>query len=155
MIRRIMMALALAAALGAASDLGAQAADTTKKPGGVNKVARDVSKTMKKAGRDTKAEVKRTSSRAHHELTDAGNDTKRELKRVTGASSKPKGPNHKPGGVNKVARKVSAEGKKLGAKAKHGVKENAGDAHRELTRAGKQAKSTVKDSTKPNPPESR
>src|SRR4051812_9651357 len=81
-----------------------------KKPGGLNKVAHDVSKTMKKAGRDTKAEVKRDASRTHSALTDAGNKTKEVAGDATGI--------HKVGGdVGKAARSVSSKSKKTGAKA--------------------------------------
>jgi hypothetical protein len=141
---RTMMAMAL---LAGALSAPAMAQDTThheQKPGGLNKVARDVSKTMKKAGRDTKAETKRTSGRVHRELTAAGHDTKAELKRATNTPDKPKDPNHKPGGLNKVARDVSHESKKVGAKAKHDVKDAKSDAHRELSKSGKDAKTEAK-----------
>src|SRR6185503_18761346 len=69
---RIGMVLATAIALGAmAAPLKAQDT-TTKKPGGLNKVAHNVSKTMKKAGRDVKAEVHRDASKTHQTLTKAG-----------------------------------------------------------------------------------
>jgi hypothetical protein len=115
-----------------------------KKPGGLNKVAKNISKTMKKAGRDTKAEVHRDASRTHQVLTKAGNDTKAELKRTTGVTSKTPDAEHKPGGVNKLARDVSHAGKKLGAKTKHGVKKVGSEAHGELTKAGKDTKAAVK-----------
>ena len=60
---KIRMLLATAVVLGA---IGAplRAQDTAgTKPGGLNKVAHNVSKTMKKAGRDTKAEVHRDASK--------------------------------------------------------------------------------------------
>lgn len=75
-------ALAAALSLYGAATAGAQA--DTNKPGGLNKVAHDISKTSKKAGRDTKAEVKRAGSKAHNALTDAGNETKTVLKKTTG-----------------------------------------------------------------------
>src|SRR4026209_2004259 len=59
-------ALAAALSLYGAASAGAQAQADTNKPGGLNKVAHDVSKTAKKAGRDTKAEVKRAGSKAHN-----------------------------------------------------------------------------------------
>lgn len=147
-IRTILASLAL---VGAASTIaGAQAQpDTGKKPGGLNKVAHDVSKTFKKAGRDTKAEVKRTSSRSHQALTKAGNDTKAELKRTTGVTSKSPDSTHKPGGLNKLARDVSHAGKKTGAHVKHATKKEAAHAHHALTATGKGAKEVVKDSIKP------
>ena len=106
--------------------------------------ASNVSKTIKKAGRDTKAEVHRDASKTHQALTKAGNDTKGELKRTTGVTSQTPDAEHKPGGVNKLARDVSHAGKKLGAKAKHGVKKTSSEAHGELTKAGKDAKEAVK-----------
>src|SRR4026209_2530668 len=89
------------------------------KPGGLNKIARNVSKTVKKAGRDTKAEVHRDASKTHQVLTKAGNDTKAELKRTTGTTSKSPDADHKPGGLNKLARDVSHTSKKPGGHAKH------------------------------------
>jgi ribosomal protein S30 len=115
-----------------------------KKPGGLNKVAHDISKTTKKAGQDTKAEVRRDAGKAHGVLTKAGNDTKAELKRTTGVTSKSPSAEHKPGGVNKMARDVSHTSKELGAKAKHGVKKIGSEAHGELTKAGKDTKEAVK-----------
>src|SRR5690242_21764917 len=104
---RIRMLLATAAVLGAIA-VPLRAQDTVaKKPGGLNKVAHNVSKTMKKAGRDTKAELHRDASRTHQALTKAGNDTKAELKRATGVTSTTPDAEHKPGGVNKLARDVS------------------------------------------------
>src|SRR5829696_6657231 len=68
-------ALATALSLYGAATVGAQQAEE-KKPGGLNKVARDISKTSKKAGRDTKAEVKRVKSKAHGAATEAGKSVK-------------------------------------------------------------------------------
>ena len=134
--------------LGAALALSALAAplraQEDKKPGGLNKIARDVSKTVKKAGRDTKAEVHRDASKTHNVLTKAGNDTKAELKRTTGVTSKSPDAEHKPGGLNKLARDVSHESKKVGSKAKHGVKKAGSETHNELTKAGKDTKTAVK-----------
>lgn len=134
---RIRTMWAAALVLGAAvAPLKAQ--DTTeKKPGGLNKVAHNVSKTLKKAGRDTKAEVKRDASKAHGALTDAGNATKTAAGNATGI--------HKVGGdVGKVARKVSHGSKKAGASAKHAVKDAKADAHAKLTKTGKDAKEQAK-----------
>lgn len=79
---RYMCAAVLAAAAFAAP-LHAQ--DTTaKKPGGINKVAHDVSSTAKKAGRDAKAEVHRDASKTHDALTTAGNETKTAAGNATG-----------------------------------------------------------------------
>jgi hypothetical protein len=144
---RFGIVLATAVALGAvAAPLKAQ--DTTSKPGGVNKVAHDVSKTMKKAGRDTKAEVHRDASKTHQALKKAGNDTKATLKQTTGVTTQSPDADHKPGGLNKVARDVSHTSKTVGAKAKHTVKSSAGEVHQDLTKAGKQTKEVVKDSVK-------
>ena len=108
-----------------------------KKPGGLNKVAHDVSKTVKKAGRDTKAEVKRDASKAHATLTDAGNDTKTAAGNATGI--------HKVGGdVGKAAQAVSSTSKKTGRKAKHSLKKASSAAHNDLTKAGKDAKAEAK-----------
>ena len=114
------------------------AQDTTgQKPGGLNKVAHDVSSTVKKAGRDTKAEVHRDASKAHEALKDAGNQTKTEAGDVTGI--------HTVGGdVGKAAKAVSSTSKKAGAKAKHSVKQAASATHDSLTKAGDSAKAQVK-----------
>ena len=93
-------ALTAALSLYGAASAGAQQADTAK-PGGLNKVAHDISKTSKKAGRDTKAEMKRAGSKEHNTLTDAGNETKTVVKKTTrikGSQS------HQPGGLNTVGR---------------------------------------------------
>src|SRR5689334_8899858 len=60
-------ALAAALSLCGAVSVRAQSADDHK-PGGLNKVAHDISNTSKKAGRDTKAEIKRDASKAHGAL---------------------------------------------------------------------------------------
>jgi len=133
-------------ALGAAITTAAGAQDTTHKPGGLNKVAHDVSKTAKKAGRDTKAEAKRDASKSHHALKTAGNDTKSALKTATG-DTMPKDPNHKPGGLNKAARDVSHASKETGAHVKHGVKHTASSAHKSLKKSGRDVKEAVKDTT--------
>src|SRR3954471_24118305 len=78
---------------------------------GLKKVAHDVSSTVKKAGRDTKAEVHRDASKTHDALTDAGNGTKKAAGDATGI--------HKVGGdVGKAARKVSHASKKTGRSAR-------------------------------------
>jgi gas vesicle protein len=118
------------------------------KPGGLNKVAHDVSKTAKKAGKDTKAEVHRDASKTHRTLKKAGNDTKAELKHTTGVTTPAPDADHKPGGLNKAARDVSHASKKAGAKAKHSVKRTAAEAHGELSKSGKDAKQAIKDSIK-------
>ena len=133
---------ALAAALslyGAATAATAGAQDANK-PGGLNKVAHDISKTSKKAGRDIKAETKRAGSKTHNALTDAGNDTKAELKRATGIKAPQ---SHQPGGLNKVARDISKTSKKAGSDTKAEVKRVKGKAHGTSTEAGKSLKDTV------------
>jgi hypothetical protein len=114
------------------------AQDTTaKKPGGVNKVAHDASKTVKKAGQDTKAEVHRDASTAHQDLTTAGNKTKEVAGNATGI--------HKIGGsVGAAAESVSHASKEAGAKAKHAIKKTGSDAHDDLSKVGKDAKKDVK-----------
>lgn len=124
----------------------AQAQDSTHKPGGLNKVAHDVSNTVKKAGRDTKAEVHRDASKTHNTLKDAGNDTKTVLKRTTGIHGSH---NKHPGGLNKVAHDISNASKKAGSDAKGGVREAKSDAHGALTEKGKSIKDTTLRNAKP------
>jgi hypothetical protein len=139
-IQRVIATLGMLTAFAAV----AHAQDTLqpKKPGGLNKVAHDVSKTSKKAGRDVKETAKSTSSSTHKVLKKAGNTTKDEAKKATGYVPPDSG--HKPGGVNKVARDVSKAGKTTGAQAKHVVKSGATETHEALTSAGKAAKDTLK-----------
>jgi hypothetical protein len=127
-------ALAAALSLYGATTVSAQQAEE-KKPGGLNKVARDISKTSKKAGRDTKAEVKRAGSKAHNELTDAGN-----AKKATGIKAPQ---SHQPGGLNKVARDISKTSKKAGSDIKAEKNRVKSKAHGEATEAGKSLKDTV------------
>ena len=136
-LRCAMLAAGLSLALGATAS--AQATEEHK-PGGLNKIARDVSKTAKKAGRDTKAELKRGSSKTHNALTDAGNDTKAELKRATGVKAPQ---SHEPGGLNKVARDISKSSKKAGSDAKAEKNRVKSHVHGELTEAGKSVKDTT------------
>lgn len=137
---------AVAAALTLFAAGSARAQDTTHKPGGLNKVAHDVSSTVKKAGRDTKAEVHRDASKAHNTLTDAGKGTKEAIKKTTGI----KGPqSHQPGGLNKVARDISKTSKKAGSDAKGAVNDAKSDAHGALTETGKSVKDTTLKNAKP------
>ena len=138
MKRHIILVTALLAALAASSSA------QEKKPGGLNKVARDISKTSKEAGREAKSDVKKTSSAAHQGLTKAGNNTKAELKRTTGLTTPAPSPQHKPGGLNKMARDVSHQSKKTGAHLKGQTKKESSKAHGELTKSGKQAKEAAK-----------
>jgi Skp family chaperone for outer membrane proteins len=131
--------LAAGLSLFAGSAAGAQAAEEHK-PGGLNKVAHDVSRTAKRAGRDTKAELKRGSSKTHNALTDAGNNTKAELKRATGIKAPQ---SHEPGGLNKVARDISKTSKKAGSDAKAEKNRVKSDVHGGLTETGKSVKDTT------------
>ena len=140
MIKQIRLAAVTAAlSIFVTASAGAQAQEEHK-PGGLNKVARNVSKTMKKAGRDTKAEVKRGSSKTHNALTDAGNDTKAQLKRTTGIKGSQ---SHQPGGLNKVARDISKTSKKAASDTKAEKNRVKSDVHGELTEAGKSVKDTT------------
>jgi hypothetical protein len=130
-------AVAAALSLYAAASAGAQEA---QKPGGLNKVAHDVSSTVKKAGRDTKAEVHRDASKAHNTLKDAGNDTKGVLKKTTGIHGSQ---SKQPGGLNKVARNISNASKTAGRQAKGEVREAKSDVHGKLTETGKSIKDTT------------
>jgi len=103
----------------------------------IKKVGDETHHVLKKTGNAVKKGAKDAGSATHNELTKAGNATKTELGNATGI--------HKVGGdVGKAAKSVSGTSKKLGAKAKHGVKHEASTAHGELTKAGKDAKATVK-----------
>ena len=139
MIKQVRFAL-LAAALSVSAVSTRAQAQEEHKPGGLNKVAHNVSKTMKKAGRDTKAEVKRDASKTHNTLTDAGNDTKAQLKRTTGIKGSQ---SHQPGGLNKVARNVSKTSKKAASDAKAEKNRAKSDVHGALTETGKSVKDTT------------
>lgn len=131
--------LVVAAALALTAPLSVRAQDTSK-PGGLNKVAHDVSKTVKKAGRDTKAEVKRDAGKTHHALKHAGNETKTTLKKTTGI----KGSQSKqPGGLNKVARDVSSTSKHAARHAKAEKNKAKSKTHAALTETGKSIKDTT------------
>jgi hypothetical protein len=144
-VHRIIMTFGMVAAFAAVG--GAQ--DTASKPGGLNKVAHDVSKASKKAGRALKAGVKSASSAAHHSLKKTGNATKDEAKEATGYVPPPSG--QKPGGLNKAAREVSTTGKKTGAHAKHALKKTSSQAHGALTTTGKAVKDSAKVIKPPTP----
>jgi hypothetical protein len=103
----------------------------------IKKVGAEIHHELKKAGNGIKEGAKDAGSATHNALTKAGNGTKKTLGDATGV--------HTVGGdVGKIAHKVSHTGKKYGAKAKHGVKHTAAQAHDSLTKAGKDAKATVK-----------
>ena len=110
------------------------------KPGGLNKVAHNVSKTVKKAGRDTKAEVHRDASKTHNALTDAGNETKTVLKKTTGIKGSK---NPHPGGLNKVAHDISNTSKKAGSDTKAEKNRVKSNLHGKATEAGKSIKDTT------------
>jgi len=131
---------ALAAVLSLFSVATARAQADDHKPGGLNKVAHDISNTSKKAGRDTKAEIKRDAGKTPQVRKKAGNDTKTELKKTTGI----KGSQSKdPGGLNKVARNISNTSKKAGRDAKAEKNRVKSKAHGAATEAGKSMKDTV------------
>jgi hypothetical protein len=141
----VRLAIAAALSLFAAASARAQAPDDHK-PGGLNKVAHDVSNTVKKAGRDTKAEIKRDASKGHHVAQDAGNETKTVLKKTTGIH----GSNREhPGGLNKVARDISNTSK-TAARDTRAEKDRAkSQAHGELREAGVAVKDTLLKGKKP------
>ncbi|MEO5814595.1 MAG: hypothetical protein ABIT20_04870 [Gemmatimonadaceae bacterium] len=134
--------LGAAAALALFAALPARAQDTSShKPGGLNKIAHNVSSTVKKAGRDTKAEVHRDASATHNALTDAGNKTKTVLKKTTGIKGST---NPHPGGLNKIAHNISNTSKKAGSDAKAEKNRVKSDLHGKATDAGKEVKKEVK-----------
>ena len=103
----------------------------------IKKAADTTHHVLKKTGKAIKQSAKDAGSAAHRTLTKAGNATKTTLGNATGI--------HKIGGdVGKAAKSVSHTSKRLGAKVKHGVKRKASAAHNALTKAGKDAKATVK-----------
>jgi hypothetical protein len=139
MKHHVRFAIAGAVALFAA--LPARAQDTSShKPGGLNKVAHNVSKTVKKAGQDTKAEVHRDASKTHNALTDAGNDTKTVLKKTTGIKGST---NPHPGGLNKVAHDISNTSKKAASDTKAEKNRVKSNLHGKATETGKSIKDTT------------
>jgi uncharacterized membrane-anchored protein YjiN (DUF445 family) len=139
MIKHVRFAV-IAAALSIFATATSAQAQEAHKPGGLNKVAHDVSNTAKKAGRDTKAEVKRDASKTHNTLKDAGNDTKAQLKRTTGIKGSQ---SNQPGGLNKVARNISKTSKKAGSDAKAEKNRVKSNVHGQLTETGKSVKDTT------------
>lgn len=123
--------------------LGAQQVHNTSH----KSVSQDVHGAAKTTGRAAKSGVKSVASGAHHVLKSAGRGIKRSLKSATG--NKGSKPHSKPGGLNKVAHDVSNTFKHAGRAAKSDLHGAASGAHRDLTTAGKNAKASVKDSTKP------
>jgi hypothetical protein len=103
----------------------------------IKSVGDDIHHTLKTAGNAVKGGAKDVGGAAHHTLKKAGNDTKTELGNATGI--------HKVGGsVGKGARSVSRSGKKVARSAKRSLKTSKAKAHGELTKAGKDAKASVK-----------
>ncbi len=140
-MRHLVRYAATAAVLTVFAALPARAQDTSShKPGGLNKVAHDVSNTAKKAGRDTKAEVHRDASKTHKELQHAGNDTKTILKKTTGIHGSNK---EHPGGLNKVARDISNTSKKAGRDTRDEKDRVKSNVHGALTETGKSVKDTT------------
>lgn len=139
-------ALLFIVAVSVAAAVPAAAQDAAHKPGGLNKVAHNVSNTMKKAGRDSKAALHRDASKTHHALTDAGNDSKTALKKATGIHGSH---NAHPGGLNKVARDISHASKKTASKAKAAKNRAKSQAHAALTEAGKSVKDTTLRNARP------
>ena len=137
MSQHIRFAAVAAIALFAA--LPAQAQEEHK-PGGLNKIAHNVSKTMKKAGRDTKAEIHRDASKTHNALTDAGNETKTVLKKTTGIKGST---NKHPGGLNKIARNISNTSKRAASDTKAEKNRVKSNLHGAATEAGKSVKDTT------------
>lgn len=135
----------VAAALTLGTATAARAQDDHK-PGGLNKVAHDVSNTVKKAGRDTKAEVHRDASKTHNALTDAGNETKTVLKKTTGIHGSH---NKHPGGLNKVAHNISNASKRAASDTKAEKNRVKSNAHGAASDAGREVKEDAKKVTKP------
>ena len=131
---------ATVAALALFAALPARAQDDHK-PGGLNKVAHDVSNTVKKAGRDTKGEVHRDASRTHNTLKDAGNNTKTVLKKTTGIHGSH---NAHPGGLNKVAHDISNASKHAASDVKSEKNRVKAKGHAEATETGKDIKEAAK-----------
>jgi len=103
----------------------------------IKKVGDETHHVLKKTGKAVKQTAKDAGSAAHNKLTKAGNATKKTLGDATGI--------HTVGGdVGNAAKSVSHTSKKLGRKAKHGVKHDASSAHNALTKVGKDAKTTLK-----------
>jgi len=103
----------------------------------IKKVGDETHHVLKKTGKAVKQTAKDAGSATHNALTKAGNKTKEVGGEVTGI--------HKVGGdVGKAAQGVSHAGKKVGRKAKHTLQDAKSSTHSDLTKAGKDAKETVK-----------
>ena len=138
---KLQIRVAAVAALALCAGTTARAQDTSShKPGGLNKIAHNISNTAKKAGRDTKAEVHRDASKTHNALTDAGNGTKTVLKKTTGIHGST---NPHPGGLNKIAHNISNTSKKAASDTKAEKNRVKSDLHGASTEAGKSVKDTL------------
>jgi hypothetical protein len=125
-VQRFLITAALGALL--AAPAGAQS---------IKKISSETHHELQTAGKDIKQGAKDAGSATHHALKEAGNGTKTALGDATGI--------HKVGGsVGKAARSFSRHGKKLARKAKHGLKHDKAVAHSDLTKAGKDAKASIK-----------
>jgi hypothetical protein len=137
--------IAIASLAGVLVARPALAQDTTVHHGGVNGAARSVSNASKSAGRAIKKGVKSAGSSVHHVLKTAGRGTKAGVDRAIGDTIHD--PNHKPGGLNKVAREASESVKHVGRTAKSAIHHGANDTHKGLQKAGNDVKKTVADSS--------
>lgn len=124
---RIRYLLVAAGLIAAAGPVKAQSA---------KEVGANVHRTLKKAGNDTKAELKRASSGAHRALKANGNEAKEDAGEVTGDVKAP-------APLDSAAHKISHASKKAGRHAKHSLKKNASKAHHELKKAGNDTKAAV------------
>jgi hypothetical protein len=103
----------------------------------IKKVGASAHHALKKTGNEIKEVGGEVGSATHKTLAKAGKDTKNELKRTTGGV--------KVGGdVGKAANNVSRTSKKLGRHAKKNLKSTSSRTHKELTKTGKEAKEAVK-----------
>lgn len=141
---RVVNLLAIATLAGMLLVRPATAQDTTHH-GGVNGAARAVSGAVKSVGRTAKADTKSVTSKAHHVLKKAGRSAKARLAHAVGDTVHD--PNHKPGGLNKVARDVSKSFKHAGRSAKSSVHKGANGAHKALQKTGNDVKKSAKDTT--------
>lgn len=141
---RIATLIAAATLTGALVASPASAQDTTHH-GGVNGAARAVSGAAKSTGRAVKSGIKSVGSETHKVLKKAGRSTKSTLSHAVGDTVHD--PNHKPGGLNKAARDVSASIKHVGRSAKKGVHEGASGTHKALQKTGNDVKASVKDTS--------
>jgi hypothetical protein len=103
----------------------------------VKKAADETHHVLKKTGNTVKQSAKDAGSATHRTLKKAGNATKTKLGDATGV--------HTVGGeVGKAAQGVSHTSKRLSRKAKASLKTEKAEAHKDLTKAGKDAKADIK-----------